>query len=131
MSYEPGALQRADSSRLAQPKAVSETEEQDLAQLMAKAGAENAEVSGDEDDEEVYSVREICSAAHHQFRRNRFVTRRFDADRFGQRPGEESSGSETDSDANDTSDDSGAEKLKKKLLARQSQARFFRWQTRG
>ncbi|KAI0335063.1 eukaryotic translation initiation factor 2 subunit alpha [Cubamyces sp. BRFM 1775] len=34
------------------PKAVSETEEQDLAQLMAKAGAENAEVSGDEDDEE-------------------------------------------------------------------------------
>ena len=36
-----------------QPKAVSETEEQDLAQLMAKAGAENAEVSGDEDDDEV------------------------------------------------------------------------------
>ncbi|EJF65034.1 eukaryotic translation initiation factor 2 subunit alpha [Dichomitus squalens LYAD-421 SS1] len=35
------------------PKAVSETEEQDLAQLMAKAGQENAEVSGDEDDEEV------------------------------------------------------------------------------
>lgn len=35
-----------------QPKAVSETEEQDLAQLMAKAGQENAEVSGDEDDEE-------------------------------------------------------------------------------
>lgn len=34
------------------PKAVSETEEQDLAQLMAKAGRENAEVSGDEDDEE-------------------------------------------------------------------------------
>ncbi|KAI0358628.1 eukaryotic translation initiation factor 2 subunit alpha [Trametes cingulata] len=34
------------------PKAVSETEEQDLAQLMAKASAENAEVSGDEDDEE-------------------------------------------------------------------------------
>ncbi|RPD78624.1 eukaryotic translation initiation factor 2 subunit alpha [Lentinus tigrinus ALCF2SS1-7] len=34
------------------PKAVSETEEQDLAQLMAKAGAENAEVSGDEDEEE-------------------------------------------------------------------------------
>ncbi|PIL36060.1 hypothetical protein GSI_01720 [Ganoderma sinense ZZ0214-1] len=34
------------------PKAISETEEQDLAQLMAKAGAENAEVSGDEDDEE-------------------------------------------------------------------------------
>ncbi|KAI6015232.1 eukaryotic translation initiation factor 2 subunit alpha [Pisolithus orientalis] len=33
-------------------KAVSETEEQDLAQLMAKAGRENAEVSGDEDDEE-------------------------------------------------------------------------------
>ncbi|KAF8961722.1 eukaryotic translation initiation factor 2 subunit alpha [Flammula alnicola] len=36
-----------------QPKAVSETEEQDLAQLMAKAGQENAEVSGDEDDEDV------------------------------------------------------------------------------
>lgn len=36
-----------------QPKAVSETEEQDLAQLMAKASRENAEVSGDEDDEEV------------------------------------------------------------------------------
>ncbi|KAF9218823.1 hypothetical protein BS17DRAFT_719472 [Gyrodon lividus] len=34
------------------PKAVSETEEQDLAQLMAKAGQENAEVSGDEDEEE-------------------------------------------------------------------------------
>ncbi|KAL1685252.1 hypothetical protein GGG16DRAFT_66665, partial [Schizophyllum commune] len=77
--------------------------------------SESSEESDSEDDEEVYSVREICSAAHHQFRRNRFVTRRFDADRFGQRPGEESSGSETDSDANDTSDDSGAEKLKKKL----------------
>lgn len=35
-----------------QPKAVSETDEQDLAQLMAKAGRENAEVSGDEDEEE-------------------------------------------------------------------------------
>ncbi|KAJ3500679.1 hypothetical protein NLJ89_g9686 [Agrocybe chaxingu] len=35
------------------PKAVSETDEQDLAQLMAKVGQENAEVSGDEDDEEV------------------------------------------------------------------------------
>ncbi|PPR03960.1 hypothetical protein CVT24_008315 [Panaeolus cyanescens] len=35
------------------PKAVSETEEQDLAALMMKAGQENAEVSGDEDDEEV------------------------------------------------------------------------------
>ncbi|KAH7877656.1 eukaryotic translation initiation factor 2 subunit alpha [Lentinula edodes] len=34
------------------PKAVSETDEQDPAQLMAKAGQENAEVSGDEDDEE-------------------------------------------------------------------------------
>lgn len=34
------------------PKAISETDEQDLAQLMAKADAENAEVSGDEDDEE-------------------------------------------------------------------------------
>lgn len=34
------------------PKAVSETDEHDLAQLMAKAGQENAEVSGDEDDEE-------------------------------------------------------------------------------
>ncbi|KZT68610.1 hypothetical protein DAEQUDRAFT_727732 [Daedalea quercina L-15889] len=34
------------------PKAISETEEHDLAQLMAKAGQENAEVSGDEDDEE-------------------------------------------------------------------------------
>jgi translation initiation factor 2 subunit 1 len=37
---------------LLQPKAVSETEEQDLAQLMAKAGQENAEVSGDEDDDD-------------------------------------------------------------------------------
>jgi translation initiation factor 2 subunit 1 len=36
-----------------QPKAVSETEEQDLAQLMAKAGQENAEVSGDEDEEDL------------------------------------------------------------------------------
>ncbi|KII84319.1 hypothetical protein PLICRDRAFT_118094 [Plicaturopsis crispa FD-325 SS-3] len=35
------------------PKAVSETDEQDLAQLMAKAGQENAEVEGDDDDEEV------------------------------------------------------------------------------
>ncbi|KAF8504437.1 eukaryotic translation initiation factor 2 subunit alpha [Russula emetica] len=34
------------------PKAVSETDEQDLAQLMAKAGRENAEVSGDEEEEE-------------------------------------------------------------------------------
>ncbi|KIL58236.1 hypothetical protein M378DRAFT_1026446 [Amanita muscaria Koide BX008] len=34
------------------PKAISETEEQDLAQLMAKAGLENAEVSGDESEEE-------------------------------------------------------------------------------
>ncbi|GBE83741.1 eukaryotic translation initiation factor 2 subunit alpha [Sparassis latifolia] len=34
------------------PKAISETEEQDLAQLMAKAGQENAEVSGDEEDED-------------------------------------------------------------------------------
>lgn len=34
------------------PKAVSDTEEQDLAQLMAKAGQENAEVSGDEDEDE-------------------------------------------------------------------------------
>ncbi|KAI0729153.1 eukaryotic translation initiation factor 2 subunit alpha [Fomitopsis betulina] len=31
---------------------ISETEEHDLAQLMAKAGQENAEVSGDEDEEE-------------------------------------------------------------------------------
>ncbi|KIJ38911.1 hypothetical protein M422DRAFT_32976 [Sphaerobolus stellatus SS14] len=34
------------------PKAISDTEEQDLAQLMAKAGQENAEVSGDETEEE-------------------------------------------------------------------------------
>ncbi|KAI0300595.1 eukaryotic translation initiation factor 2 alpha subunit-domain-containing protein [Multifurca ochricompacta] len=34
------------------PKAVSETDEHDLAQLMARAGRENAEVSGDEDDDE-------------------------------------------------------------------------------
>lgn len=34
------------------PKAVSDTDEHDLAQLMAKAGRENAEVSGDEDEEE-------------------------------------------------------------------------------
>ena len=34
------------------PKAISESEEQDLAQLMAKAGRENAEVSGDEDEDE-------------------------------------------------------------------------------
>ncbi|KAE9401509.1 putative translation initiation factor eIF-2 alpha chain [Gymnopus androsaceus JB14] len=34
------------------PKAVSETDEHDLAQLMAKAGQENAEVSGDEEEEE-------------------------------------------------------------------------------
>jgi hypothetical protein len=41
------------SACLLQPKAVSETEEHDLAQLMAKAGQENEEVSGDEDDEDV------------------------------------------------------------------------------
>lgn len=35
-----------------QPKAVSESDEQDLATLMAKAGKENAEVSGDEDEED-------------------------------------------------------------------------------
>lgn len=35
-----------------QPKAISETEEHDLAALMAKAGQENAEVSGDEEEEE-------------------------------------------------------------------------------
>lgn len=40
------------SSLIPQPKAVSETEEQDLAQLMAKVGQENAEVSGDEEEEE-------------------------------------------------------------------------------
>jgi translation initiation factor 2 subunit 1 len=34
------------------PKAVSETEDNDLAALMAKAAMENQEVSGDEDDEE-------------------------------------------------------------------------------
>jgi len=34
------------------PKAVSDTEEQDLAQLMARAGQENTEISGDEEDEE-------------------------------------------------------------------------------
>lgn len=34
------------------PKAISESEEQDLAQLMAKAGQENAEVSGDEEEED-------------------------------------------------------------------------------
>jgi translation initiation factor 2 subunit 1 len=32
---------------------VSDTDEQDLAQLMAKASRENAEVSGDEEEEEV------------------------------------------------------------------------------
>ena len=37
---------------LSQPKAVSETDEQDLAQLMAKAGQENAEVPGDKEDDE-------------------------------------------------------------------------------
>lgn len=34
------------------PKAISESEEQDLAQLMAKAGQENVEVSGDEEEED-------------------------------------------------------------------------------
>jgi translation initiation factor 2 subunit 1 len=34
------------------PKAVSESDEQDLAQLMARAGKENAEVSGDEEEED-------------------------------------------------------------------------------
>jgi len=40
---------------VSQPKAVSETDEQDLAQLMAKAGRENVEISGDEDEEEAIS----------------------------------------------------------------------------
>jgi translation initiation factor 2 subunit 1 len=31
---------------------VSDTDDQDLAQMMAKAAQENEEVSGDEDDEE-------------------------------------------------------------------------------
>jgi translation initiation factor 2 subunit 1 len=35
-----------------QPKAVSETEDHDLAQMMAKAAMENQEVSGDEDEED-------------------------------------------------------------------------------
>jgi translation initiation factor 2 subunit 1 len=35
------------------PKAVSETDEHDLAQLMMKAGQENAEVSGDESEEDL------------------------------------------------------------------------------
>jgi hypothetical protein len=39
-------------SYIFQPKAVSDSEEQDLAQLMAKAGQENEEVAGDEDDED-------------------------------------------------------------------------------
>lgn len=43
---------RSTLTNIIQPKAISETEEQDLAQLMAKAGQENAEVSGDEDEEE-------------------------------------------------------------------------------
>lgn len=34
------------------PKAISESEEQDLAQLMAKAEQENVEVSGDEEEED-------------------------------------------------------------------------------
>lgn len=34
------------------PKAISESEEQDLAQLMAKAEQANVEVSGDEDEED-------------------------------------------------------------------------------
>ncbi|KAH9919607.1 translation initiation factor 2, alpha subunit [Fomitopsis serialis] len=34
------------------PKAISETEEQEFAQILAKAGQENAEVSGDETEEE-------------------------------------------------------------------------------
>jgi len=38
---------------ISQPKAVSDTDEHDLAQLMAKAGRENAEVSGDEEEDEV------------------------------------------------------------------------------
>lgn len=47
---EPTSLQYL--TLLSQPKAVSETDEHDLAQLMAKAGRENAEVSGDEEEEE-------------------------------------------------------------------------------
>jgi translation initiation factor 2 subunit 1 len=34
------------------PKAISESEEQDFAQLMAKVEQENVEVSGDEDEED-------------------------------------------------------------------------------
>ena len=35
-----------------QPKTVNESDEKDLAQMMERAGAENAEVSGDEDEED-------------------------------------------------------------------------------
>jgi translation initiation factor 2 subunit 1 len=40
------------NENILQPKAISETEEHDLEQLIAKATQENAEVSGDEDEEE-------------------------------------------------------------------------------
>ncbi|KAL1667271.1 hypothetical protein GGF50DRAFT_48916 [Schizophyllum commune] len=69
----------------------------------------------DEEEQEPYTIEEISSAARHLFRRNRFVTRRFDADRFGQRPGAESSGSETESDDEGSTDDSDVEKLHRKL----------------
>ncbi|KAI5897277.1 uncharacterized protein SCHCODRAFT_01110969 [Schizophyllum commune H4-8] len=69
----------------------------------------------DEEEQEPYTNEEISSAARHLFRRNRFVTRRFDADRFGQRPGAESSGSETESDDEGSTDDSDMEKLRRKL----------------
>ncbi|TRM55223.1 hypothetical protein BD626DRAFT_543440 [Schizophyllum amplum] len=74
--------------------------------------------SDSEDDsdteEQPYTVAEITSAARHHFKRNRFVSRRFDADRFGQRPSDESSATETDSEGEDTSEDSDNEKQKKK-----------------
>ncbi|KAI5890833.1 uncharacterized protein SCHCODRAFT_02669944 [Schizophyllum commune H4-8] len=72
-------------------------------QMKRQLHGEDSESEESEDDEEAYSVKEICAAAHHHFCRNRF------------RPGKESSGSKTDSDEDDTSDDSNAEKLKKKL----------------
>ena len=53
------ALEILYSSGRHQSKALSDTEVHDSAQLMAKAGQENAEVSGDEDEDE-----DVLESAH-------------------------------------------------------------------
>ena len=49
--YSLNSLSTLITDECTQPKEHTKTDEQDLANLMARAGEENAEVSGDEDEE--------------------------------------------------------------------------------